>query len=99
MILKAHEITGLYLSNEDLTKSEFSIIKKKYLNITLDKAILIFEKAPTHMTLEEFAESKNRTADGYRKVFKTFWKQNSPPKVRLGLPTLESPTNQLIPKN
>ena len=73
MILKAYEITGLGLSNEDFTKSEFNNIKKKYPNITLDKAILIFEKASTHITLEEFAKSKGRTAASYRKVFKTFF--------------------------
>lgn len=73
MFLKAYEITGLRLSNEDFTKSVFDTIKRKNPNITLDKAILIFEKAPTHVTLEEFAKRKSRTAEGYRNVFKTYF--------------------------
>ena len=73
MFLKAYEITGLHLSNEDFTKSVFDTIKKKNPNITLDKAILIFEKAPEDITLEEFAKRKSRTAEGYRKVFKTYF--------------------------
>ena len=40
---------------------------------TLDNAILIFEKVPPNITLEQFAISKHRTVDSYRKVYKPYF--------------------------
>ena len=45
MLRFAYEIAGLKITNEQFTKSEFNIIKRKNPGITLDNAILIFEKA------------------------------------------------------
>ena len=69
----AYEIAGLKITNEQLTKSEFNIIKKKNPDITLDNAILIFEKANSGITLEKFAYNRQRTANGYRNVFRKFF--------------------------
>ena len=65
----AYEIAGLKITNEQFTKSEFNIIKRNNLGITLDSAILIFEKAKKGVTLEKFALKRHRTSESYRKVF------------------------------
>ena len=69
MIRLAYEIAGLKITNEQFTKSEFNIIKRKNPGITLDNAILIFEKAKKGITLEKFAFKRHRTAESYRRVF------------------------------
>ena len=69
MIRFAYEIAGLKITNEQFTKSEFDIIKRKNPDITLDNAILIFEKAKKGVTLEKFALERHRTAESYRRVF------------------------------
>ena len=69
MIRFAYEIAGLKITNEQFTKSEFNIIKRKNHGITLDNAILIFEKAKKGVTLEKFALERHRTAESYRRVF------------------------------
>tara|TARA_B100001105_G_C22042273_1_gene294519 strand:- start:27 stop:251 length:225 start_codon:yes stop_codon:yes gene_type:complete len=69
MIRFAYEIAGLKITNEQFTKSEFNIIKRNNPGITLDSAILIFEKAKKGVTLEKFALKRHRTPGSYRKVF------------------------------
>ena len=69
----AYEIAGLKISNEQFTKNEFNIIKNNNPNITIDNAILIFEKANSGITLEKFAYDRQRTANGYRNVFRKFF--------------------------
>lgn len=69
MELPAYEIAGLQLSYEQHTKNEFAKIKKKWPNVTLDQAILIFENAPKDISLNEFACQKQRTVQGYRNIF------------------------------
>ena len=74
MELPAYEIVGLLpLSNEQHTRNMFAIIKKSHPNITLDEAILMFEKAPKGVSLEEFADQKQRTAEGYRNIFREYF--------------------------
>jgi hypothetical protein len=51
-----------------LTIHNFKKMLESNNDITLDEAILKFEKS-NFDTLEEFAESKNRKADGYRTQF------------------------------
>jgi hypothetical protein len=70
---KGYEIAGTKISNESFTKSEFDIIKKMNPNITLDDAILCFEKANKGVTLEDFAVTKQRTAESYRNVFGRYY--------------------------
>ena len=65
----AYEIAGLKITNEQFTKSEFNIIKRNNPGITLDSAILIFEKAKRGVILENFALGRHRTAESYRRVF------------------------------
>jgi len=74
MLVPAYKITGFYLTNEQLTKTEFSKIQTKTPGISLDKTILLFENAPKNITLEKFASSKQRTAEGYRKTYLPFYK-------------------------
>ena len=69
----AYEITGYGLSNEDFTKMAFEVIVRKNPGISLDKAILCFEKAPDNISLEKFAEEKHRTAVGYRNVYRKYF--------------------------
>tara|TARA_B110001454_G_scaffold181468_1_gene175541 strand:- start:21 stop:245 length:225 start_codon:yes stop_codon:yes gene_type:complete len=69
----AYEITGYEFDNHTFTTMEFNIIKQNNPDITLDQAILIFEKAPANMTLEGFAKEKHRTASGYRGVYKKYF--------------------------
>ena len=69
MLRFAYEIAGLKITNEQFTKSEFNIIKRKNPGITLDNAILIFEKAKKGVTLEKFALERHSTAESYRRVF------------------------------
>ena len=69
----AYEITGYKFDNHTFTTMEFHIIKQNNTGITLDQAILIFEKAPDNMTLEDFAKEKHRTASSYRRVYKKYF--------------------------
>ena len=69
----AYEIAGLKITNEQFTKSEFNIIKRNNPGITLDSAILIFEKAKKGVTLEKFAVERQRTAESYRRVFDKYF--------------------------
>ncbi len=74
MLVPAHKITGFHFTNEQLTKNEFSKIQAKFPGISFDKTILLFENAPKNITLEKFAASKQRTAEGYRKTYLPFFK-------------------------
>jgi hypothetical protein len=69
----AYEITGYGFDNHIFTTMEFNIIKQNNPGIALDRAILIFEKAPKNITLEAFAKEKHRTASGYRGVYKKYF--------------------------
>ena len=70
----ACEITGLRpLSNQEHTHNEFKKIINAAPTISLDEAILVFENAPPHISLDEFATSKQRSADGYRLAFSTYF--------------------------
>jgi len=69
----AYEITGYKFDNHTFTTMEFNIIKQTNPGITLDQAILIFEKAPENITLEAFAKGKQRTACSYRRVYKKYF--------------------------
>ena len=73
MYRKGYQIAGTKISNETFTKSEFDIIKKANPNISLDDAILIFEKAKKGVSLEKFATTRQRTAESYRRVFKQYF--------------------------
>ena len=73
MYRRAYEIAGLQISNEIFTKNEFTKIKRAQPCITLDEAILVFEKARSGITLEKFAAEKQRTAEGYRKAFSKYF--------------------------
>jgi hypothetical protein len=74
MFITAYELTGYKIDEKQLTKSVFHLYKCQNPSITLDGAILRFEKS-TFNTLEEFAQSKYRTAEGYRKVYRPFFKK------------------------
>lgn len=55
---------------ENVTINYFSSLLKKDKNITLDKAILLFEGVNDKFkNLEEFAKSKQRTVKGYREAY------------------------------
>ena len=73
MLTTAYELTGYTLDEKQLTRNIFHSYKQKYPFITLDQAILLFEKS-TDSTLEAFAYSKHRTAASYRKVYKPYFK-------------------------
>jgi len=75
MIKRAYELTGYGITIETFTKMEFDEIKQTNPGISLDQAILIFEKAPEHMTLGEFAKQKSRTATGYRSVYRKYFQR------------------------
>ena len=72
--ITANALTGLQIDEKQLTKSVFHLYKCQNPNITLDEAILRFEKSEC-ATLEEFARSKHRTAASYRKVYRPFFTQ------------------------
>ncbi len=69
MYLPAHQLTGYAVTAEFYTECAFRKMMKADPSITLDEAILHFEKAPTHLSLAEFARDKGRKADGYRASF------------------------------
>jgi len=73
MIINAYKLTGYVITNEIFTKIEFDKIKKNNPQITFDNAILLFENAPKDISLEQFAITKMRTADSYRKVFQDYF--------------------------
>jgi hypothetical protein len=75
MYISAIELTGLIPDNliQKHTKKIFSEIINNNPGITLDNAILIFEKASPNITLEQFAISKHRTVASYRKVYKLYF--------------------------
>ena len=74
MEIPAYKTTGLHpLTNEQHTRNEFERIKKRWTDISLDQAILIFEKAPKGVSLEEFAHQKQRKAEGYRNIFREYF--------------------------
>ena len=72
--INANALTGLKIDEKQLTKSVFHLYKCQNANITLDEAILRFEKSKC-ATLEEFSRSKHRTAASYRKVYRPFFTQ------------------------
>ena len=74
IIINANALTGLKIDEKQLTKSVFHLYRCQNPNITLDEAILRFEKSES-TTLEEFAQSKHRTAASYRKVYRPFFTQ------------------------
>ena len=51
-----------------ITTNYFLELMQKDKNISLDNAILNFENS-NNQNLEEFAKSKNRTAESYRKAY------------------------------
>ena len=55
--------------------SQFIDMIFKNKNITLEEAILNFEKAKKGMTLEKFAESKSRNRQSYIKIYKPHFKE------------------------
>ena len=73
MIVYAYELTGYGITNEIHTKIEFNKIKEHNPGITFDNAILLFEDAPKNMSLEKFAVTKMRTAEGYRNIFREYF--------------------------
>jgi len=73
MIVNAYKLTGYIITNQIFTKIEFHKIKKNNPQITFDNAILLFEKAPKNISLEQFAITKMRTADSYRKVYRDYF--------------------------
>ena len=54
MIVNAYKLTGYIITNQIFTKIEFHKIKKNNPQITFDNAILLFEKAPKNISLEQF---------------------------------------------
>tara|TARA_B100000768_G_scaffold150239_1_gene144897 strand:- start:459 stop:803 length:345 start_codon:yes stop_codon:yes gene_type:complete len=55
---------------ENLTINFFVNLLKKDKNISLDKAILLFENANSkYVNLEDFAKSKHRTLQNYRDAY------------------------------
>ena len=73
MIVNAYKLTGYVITNEIFTKIEFDKIKKNNPQITFDNAILLFENAPKNISLEKFAITKMRTAEGYRNIFRDYF--------------------------
>ena len=61
-------------TNDLLINTFISLIIEKP-DITLDEAILRFENAKGNTTLEEFAETKMRIADSYRKSYKPYFEK------------------------
>ena len=72
--IAANALTGYKIDETQLTKSVFHLYKCQNPHITLDEAILRFEKSEI-ATLEKFAQSKHRTAASYRKVYRPFFAQ------------------------
>ena len=70
--ISANALTGYKIDEKQLTKSVFHLYKCQNPKITLDEAILRFEKSEC-ATLEEFARSKHRTAESYRRVYRPFY--------------------------
>ena len=53
----------------EITIEFFSNLRHRNPSITLDEAILRFENGDEFDTLENFAMSKNRTAESYREAY------------------------------
>lgn len=60
-----------------LTFKSFESILKNHPTIDMDSAILLFENSDPAMTLDDYALSKMRTAEGYRIQFEEFYRAAS----------------------
>jgi len=71
--MEAWKLTGYKIDEKELTRLSFQMFKRENRLISLDEAILKFEKAAPNISLNEFAEKKNRTAENYRKTYKKYF--------------------------
>jgi zona occludens toxin (predicted ATPase) len=71
--MEAWKLTGYKIDEKELTRLSFQMFKRENRLISLDEAILKFEKAEPNTSLNEFAEKKNRTAENYRKTYKKYF--------------------------
>ena len=72
----AGSLTGMFPPTspaEELTRTFFSTFQRQHPHRSLDDAILAFEQAASP-TLEAFANSKQRSAASYRRVFAKFYR-------------------------
>lgn len=72
-IMEAWKLTGYKIDEKELTRLSFQKFKRENPLISLDEAILKFEKAKPDISLKEFAEKRHRTAQSYRNVYKHFF--------------------------
>jgi hypothetical protein len=71
--MEAWKLTGYKIDEKELTRLSFQMFKRENPLISLDEAILKFEKAEPDVSLKEFAEKRHRTAQNYRKTYKKYF--------------------------
>ena len=72
-IMEAWKLTGYKIDEKELTRLSFQKFKREKPLISLDEAILKFEKADPNTSLKEFAEKRHRTAQNYRTTYKKYF--------------------------
>ena len=74
--LKAHRLKWeINEKTHELIINTFVDIILNKPNVSLNEAILIFEKAKEGMTLKEFAKSKMRLEENYIKIYKPYFEE------------------------
>jgi len=61
----------------EITIEFFANLRHRQPDITLDEAILRFENGDEFDNLEDFATSKNRTANNYRKAYLNMFRDSA----------------------
>jgi len=73
MYIEAYRLAGYRVSYEEYTLAVFRRAREDNPSLTLDQAILYFEKAAPDVTLKVFAEAHGRTPDGYRNSYRIYY--------------------------